>query len=404
MQTIKQFRRWLRRRTRKYVSSFSILTTAVVLSLLHLVLFISGLGQQIESIPESWWYRLRGPLPTPEEVIIIGMDRESKDKLDISLNELWPRNLHAQLLEKLAKLEVKRVIFDLYFNEAREASSDAEFAQALTLLPTTIGRYLVETLKQSPNSNAFEIQVEKSNTVESFRKAARSLMLLNLPISHGKVRNFKTGKGTIDDITPLADVIFGSQVTSQELPKKNDHLLYYGPQLTINTIPYHQVLNDSSLVDFSTFRGKTIFIGITSDLNARMLSEDSIYTPVSDRPMHGIEIHATVAANLIRGEWLNKFSKEFEAALLSSLAFFFSYLIFKLNPLRSFILMTTLSLSWFVASYMLFINHYLLPGLLLAALILPLSFIMNTSYYYFRILQSFRQMEEAMGVKLELKK
>jgi adenylate cyclase len=78
-------------------------------------------------------FKLRGIREAAPDVVIVSIDKESAEQLNIPENpDKWPRSLHAQLVEKLARLGAAVITFDVHFLEARSAEDDKLFAEALT--------------------------------------------------------------------------------------------------------------------------------------------------------------------------------------------------------------------------------------------------------------------------------
>lgn len=68
-----------------------------------------------------WLFHLRGTVSAPDEVVVISIDQPSATQLDLPINpRLWPRDLHARLIEKIAMAGARVIVFDLIF----EAPSD----------------------------------------------------------------------------------------------------------------------------------------------------------------------------------------------------------------------------------------------------------------------------------------
>ncbi|MEE4378343.1 MAG: adenylate/guanylate cyclase domain-containing protein [Candidatus Competibacteraceae bacterium] len=80
----------------------------------------------------DWLFKLRGPRPAPDEVVIIGIDQGSAEQLGLpEVPKPWPRSQHAQLVNKLTDQGAGVIIFDMYFEESRNTKHDRLFAQSL---------------------------------------------------------------------------------------------------------------------------------------------------------------------------------------------------------------------------------------------------------------------------------
>lgn len=78
-------------------------------------------------------FTLRGSRPAPQEVVVVGVNRDSAERLKVAgLPSRWPRQLHGQLVEQLTRAGARAIVFDLFFIEAAAVSADDEaFAAAL---------------------------------------------------------------------------------------------------------------------------------------------------------------------------------------------------------------------------------------------------------------------------------
>lgn len=87
-----------------------------------------------ENFGLSWLFQLRGPIPAPPEVIIVAIDKVSSLHLGLpDLPSLWPRNLHAHLIEKLSKAGAQVIAFDLRFDAPGKVPEyDVELANAMS--------------------------------------------------------------------------------------------------------------------------------------------------------------------------------------------------------------------------------------------------------------------------------
>jgi len=106
------------------------LLLATVMGLLGALLQIIPLISNLESdIGLEWLFHLRGPRPTPEEVVIITIDRESSTQLGLpNLPRKWPRNLHATLIDKLSDAGAQVTGLDIIFNEKHSTLEDHALA------------------------------------------------------------------------------------------------------------------------------------------------------------------------------------------------------------------------------------------------------------------------------------
>jgi adenylate cyclase len=76
-------------------------------------------------------FHLRGPLPAPPEIVVVGQDRAAAESLGLPPTILrWPRHLHARAVQRLTALGATVIAFDLLFSTADPVDDEA-FADAL---------------------------------------------------------------------------------------------------------------------------------------------------------------------------------------------------------------------------------------------------------------------------------
>lgn len=81
----------------------------------------------------SWLFHLRGPTAAPDNVVVVAIDQPSAMQMGLSIMpRLWPRDIHAQLIDKLVQAGARAIIFDLTFDMPSVlAETDERLAQAI---------------------------------------------------------------------------------------------------------------------------------------------------------------------------------------------------------------------------------------------------------------------------------
>ena len=101
--------------------------------LLGALLGLSSWALQLEEDTglESLFHQ-RGAIPPPQEIAIIAIDKRSADQLGLpNESSMWPRQLHADLVQKLSESGVKSITFDMLFKTPRDTQQDLAFADAI---------------------------------------------------------------------------------------------------------------------------------------------------------------------------------------------------------------------------------------------------------------------------------
>ncbi|HEY2969902.1 MAG TPA: adenylate/guanylate cyclase domain-containing protein [Casimicrobiaceae bacterium] len=144
---------------------------------LALGLVIGLLGSLATSLPRvsqieedfelNWLFHLRGAVQAPPEVVVVAIDEQSAQKLGLpSKPSEWPRDLHARLVERLARAGARVICFDLTFDTpSRTPQHDVEFAAAIQRAANVVltDSLRKETTGQTNDSGPKigEIQIER---------------------------------------------------------------------------------------------------------------------------------------------------------------------------------------------------------------------------------------------------
>ena len=399
--------RRVRRRWREMSPRAARYAAALVVATVHLYAVTGPLGKRVEPLANDAWFRVRGTVAAPQDIAIIAIDERSYHALGLSMLDPWPRAKHVELLEKLQRLNVKRVIFDMLFEyPGKDPAVDASFAESLKLVPAAIGEFR----KYERRTSLDGLEQIVTTTLEPlpiFSQAASYVFLVNLLIDDGAIRRFFLDE-TKDPAEPsLAKFVRpdppAAKLSKSAAPSPADFINYYGPPGTVRSISYDELLATPEETLVPLLRDKTVFVGIKLAVAPGIPSKDSFYVPVSPVPMYGVEIHATAAANIMHGEWIRRFPAIWEVPIVNVSAFLLAVLLSFLRPTRGALVLLGTAATWCGASYALFLNHYFLPGLLLITTVLPLLFALNSFYYYLILQRSQRDMEKALGVKLHVR-
>src|SRR4030088_2056771 len=100
-----------------------------------LLLLSSGLGMLVswrvpglELYARNWLTRARGPLPVPDDIVIVAIDEASLARFG---RYPWRRNLTAQMLDQLATAHPKAIALDVLFSEPTNSADDSALASAI---------------------------------------------------------------------------------------------------------------------------------------------------------------------------------------------------------------------------------------------------------------------------------
>ncbi len=141
--------------------------------MLGCLLIMTPFGRRFEEIGLGWLFRIRGGEPAPEQVVVISVDKSSAQHLQqpTKLRD-WDRSLHATLIGELHRAGASLVAFDVFFDRAKDESSDTELAQAIRDANNVI------LFQQTVRDGQIDRLV---NPIEQFAVVAKALAPFSLP-------------------------------------------------------------------------------------------------------------------------------------------------------------------------------------------------------------------------------
>lgn len=285
------------------VASGSAATIAVGLACVHYS-FGEPLARLSYDLPFLW----RATLDT-HEVALVYLDDDSAKQLHQPLDDIWNRSLHSQLLDRLTNDKARLVFYDVVFDSAaRDAATDDAFAETIRRNGHVVLGAALEIVQPISGVN----QERVLPPIKPLRKAAAGWGLLAFrPVDadYG-VRQLFTGTSDIPSATWKAAENLGARSTSTSRDSISQRWInYYGPPNTFSAVNFAQALApDGVPPDF--FRDRIVLIGGRSNVvSAIEQKRDEFATPYSRSNYQfssGLEIHATILLNLLRGEWLTR--------------------------------------------------------------------------------------------------
>jgi adenylate cyclase len=251
-------------------------------------------------------FKLRGPrLPHPD-VAIIGIDEFSLQNMG---QWPWSRRVHADLIRKLQPAAPKALLFDVLFKEpfTSDLAGDRELARATRAAPWTVHAVYFEP--------AINGGLTISLPMKALVDAEPFVGFVNSHIEEdGTLRRALLRQNVLGEELDLL-ALSGAALSLNEAPEtiveklpKDDLgrvlLNYAGPEFSFRDprqetpayIPFAQVL--SGAVPASFFKDKVVLVGASATG-----TYDHYPTPFS-KSMPGVEVHATVIENLLRGNTL----------------------------------------------------------------------------------------------------
>ena len=327
-----------------------------------------------------------GLKPDPD-IVIVDIDQPSLDRMtDIAGSWPWPRSVHGELVEGIAKQKPKAIVFDLWFSELDRfrPESDAYFNEVLAKQKNVYLPILRQEKEGDPEGSLLADLAPALGgmafvAAPQAKAGTRVNLLLPRVIAPANWRlgliNFLEDRDGIGRRYRLYDWKEGWKIPS--LPAHLAHDLGYpippqpsiilswrGPALSFKHISYADLYADFSspraqrLRDPTELRGKIVIVGASASglHDIRSTPIDGLYPAV--------EILATAIDNLQNQRFMSKAPPEL-AALLGIALLLPLFIAFRRNgdALRIGMGLLLAALVLLGLSYWLVSRHYLLPVL-----------------------------------------
>jgi len=264
-------------------------------------------------LPFLW----RATLET-HEIVLVYLDEESAKQLHQPIDDIWNRTLHVPLVERLTKDGARLIVDDIIFDSpSLDPARDAAFADALQSSGKVILGGGLEIVQ--PMGGVKQERIVPP--LKLFRKAAAGwgIMVFRPVDADYAVRQLYPGTSDIPSGTWKAAEVLGAPASREPREAAVQRWInYYGPENTFSSVNLAQAL-DPAGVPPGYFKDKVVMIGGRSAVSYLAAGRDEFGTPYS-RGTHqftsGLEVHATILLNLLRGEWLTRIPEEREGAIL----------------------------------------------------------------------------------------
>ncbi len=173
---------------------------------------------------------------------------------------------------------------------------------------------------------------------------------------------------------------------------------YYGPPGTINTIPYYKLFQEEEDSSASDLHNNAVFIGLTHD--AEMAEKDGFYTVYTDQEgkhISGVEVAATVFANLVDGSVITSIHSLYTIIIIFALGISSGAISHALNPMMAGVACFCLCLACVSIACLLFAYHHLwMPFVVSIALQIPLTYLVVTLYKNKKTVENKKNIQQAL--------
>jgi serine/threonine protein kinase len=353
----------------------------VLTSAVGLVLLNTGLGDRLVKKSYDYPFAIR-PIIHPTEVAMVYLDQASRQHLGQSYREPWPRSYYTKLLNRLTADKAKAVVFDVMFSDPRDPAMDQQFADAIL----ANGSVVLATDWNMENDEAG--RVIKKGFIVPYKLFAKSAAVLasstTFPDMDNRIRAYLPQDANErsksleygSEAWAVASLIGTPATKDKTWGHKPIWLNYYGPTSVLPGVSLYQAIADNDPnVPQGFFSNKVVFIGVRVQ-NGRNEFQIPFSNLTADNLMPGVAIHATACLNLIRGDWLRRFSHLTESVIIIVLGILLGGGLVLCRPIPAIFIALAAAIMIAVMNYCMFVFlHYWFPWLIVVVGQIPIALI-----------------------------
>jgi CHASE2 domain-containing sensor protein len=379
-----------------------------IISFLLSIYYRTNDGQRMELSTMQQFYSFRPTREPPEHVVIASIDEQTYADLheQISVRDKFPRAYTAAALTRIQSAGPALLIMDLKLPRERDdPASDAIIEQQIRSRPTSIWSGELPAGEDAPiGLSGFPSITIPSD--ERFIKAAA--MQLSMWTKHRfgyryEIVLSEDQKIPLDKRIVLLPALRDLSGLPVKVPGEYDLINYYGPRGTITKVSLSRILKMNEAEAKAAFGGKVVLMGYHNlDHGEAKQDKDEFHVPVSAATMYGVEIHATIAANLLDGSAIKRLPGESESAYLYLGILFLTVAALALRPELSIPLVLLASGLYHVLAYYTFSTSLVwLPGVRLVWIAALLISIAGMFYHYLYLKRLGRVWQDTFDFELE---
>ncbi len=406
----------------KFNRTFVLAAICLAASLISLGLFAAkpDFLNSIELKLRDARFRTRGGLPPDSRVVVVAIDPKSVRELG---RWPWDRKVIARLLERLKQYGARTVALDIVFSEPSDPASDNELAAAMrrdgnvaagfffrrekegkkpvaaaVLRPVRINMVKMENGAREAPVMAYP---EAEANIPLIARAAASAGFFNIIQDRDGILRMATlvaaYRGDIYPSLPLSalrlyfhdditlDVarygVDGVLIGDRRVPADESGRLainYYGGQGAFRTISAADVIKGR--LEKDELKDALVFVGATET------GISDVKTTPLDPVLPGVEVHATIASNILQGNFLVRDGRVIALEVLFIFLFPLALaLLLRIahRTVTALVLFLGVAGAYFMINNFLFARYFLDTGIIYPAISLGLTYLGSEAYRNF---------------------
>ena len=254
--------------------------------ILACLLYFSFPGRLIDMKAYDIYSCVRGSVPPPDEIVIVGIDEESFSMMKLPWP--WPRSIHGKLIKALRSSGARGIIMDIIFSNPSLPKEDSAMAEAIKRYGSVVLAADVEIIKTERFAQRMLI-----SPLEEFLNAGALSGVSSIPVdTDNVVRRIYWG-------TPEAPSLEVSALEMLGFSREKDErkmVRFAGPAYHIPYVPYYKALSPTVYLPEGFFKDKIVVIGKYSHPSKESISNSKgkyrlHLQPPS--PVRGVDMFAT---------------------------------------------------------------------------------------------------------------
>jgi adenylate cyclase len=356
-------------------------------------------------IPFQW----RPYITNTEQVVLVYLDDASHTNLNQKWLEPWDRAFYTRLLKRLKSDGAQAVVFDVVMTDHLNPATDQAFADAIRDNNNVI---LAADWVLGDYGTRGSADKQLHQPIQEFNEVAADIGLDTFfPGEDLAVRRYATviHDPSLPEGQKFSEAWAAAKVINAPVTKDTNFsafwINYYAPEVKLKSVSFYKALaeNDPD-VPKGFFSNKVVFVGqklYTQNAAGRMDEYATPFSYITDDPFYaGVSIHATAFLNLLRGDWLRRFSFSTEVNLIALLGLLFGAGLTLCRPFPA-TLMTVIAILLVIGGdYLLFVNHYWFPWLIPVTIQIPVALVWSVAYNSVQIYVEKQKVEQSLSLFL----
>jgi adenylate cyclase len=287
-------------------------------------------------------------------ITIIGIDEPSFKVLQLQWP--WPRSLHAELVDRLAKAGAAVIVFDILFSEPSTKKDDQRFADAIKRSGNVV---LAADLVYREEASVR--QWLRLDPLQLFLDAGAHTGLATVTLDPDLVvRKIPESQDALWRAMVRRLMQLHPEIAPNLAIKPGSMIRYIGADHTIPYVSYHEVINPTGSIPADFFKDQVVIVGrdVKASPDAGSAQADLFATPFLARTgwlVPGAEIHANILETVLAQRAIVPAPKIYELLFLVLVALGCALLMRRWRPILSAlagigVMIAVVALDWWLFS------------------------------------------------------